>query len=105
MVKRPVGGNGNPRAAALAVCAALSLLALALTGGCDRQDNNWNAYDPQQKVMSVLLDTLRLDEGGEPRTVSVALLMVPDDTVRVVFSSAQNQTWAHPDTRVPTPTP
>ncbi len=100
MVKRPVGGNGNPRAAALAVCAALSLLALALTGGCDRQDNNWNAYDPQQKVMSVLLDTLRLDEGGEPRTVSVALLMVPDDTVRVVFSSAQNQTWAHPDTLV-----
>lgn len=76
---------------------ALGLL-LVVMAACDRADNNWDAFDPELKVLSVEADTMRLTEGGEGATFRLALQMVPDDTVRVVVTSADSQIVADPDT-------
>jgi len=81
------------------VAAALPAL-LACLPGCDRQDNDWGAYDPELKIMTVAVDTLRLAEGGAARTLTVTLLMVPDDTVRVLLQAEGGQAVAEPATLV-----
>ncbi len=79
---------------------ALGLLLLVILAACDRQDNHWDAFDPAQKLMVVQADTLRLAEGGEALAFNVSLLMVPDDTVRIVVTSPDSQLVVEPDTVV-----
>jgi hypothetical protein len=79
----------------VSVAAALAAL-LAVLPGCDRQDNDWGTFDPERKLMTVATDTLRLAEGGATRTLTVRLLMVPDDTVRVELTADDGQALAEP---------
>lgn len=79
--------------------AALPVL-LAAVPGCDRRDNHWDAYDPGLKIMTVATDTLRLAEGGAARSLTVTLLMVPSDTVRVELTAVAGQAVAQPSTLI-----
>lgn len=89
------------RQAGMGLATALLLsLGLSLLPGCDREDNDWDAFDPQQKVMTVATDTLRLAEGGAARSLTVTLLMVPDDTVFVSLVADDGQAVSEPATLV-----
>jgi hypothetical protein len=79
-----------------ALAAALLATTLGAVGACDRQDNDWGVYDPQLKLMSVDVDTLRLAEGGATGTLTVSLRMVPDDTVFVELAAVGGQALAEP---------
>ncbi len=80
----------------LPALALLAAVVLGLAAGCDNKDNDWNAFAPEQKIMTVAVDTLRLAEGGATRTLTVTLLMVPDDTVRVDLEAVGGQAVAEP---------
>ncbi len=90
-------------------CGPAALIALALagvlawTGGCDREDNDWGAFDPEQRELVVLADTLRVSEGGAEATFRVALRMVPEDTVTVLIRPQSDQIVAEPDSLVLVP--
>jgi hypothetical protein len=80
--------------------ALLPALLLGFATGCDNKDNDWNEFAPEQKIMTVATDTLRLAEGGITRTLTVTLLMVPDDTVRVDIEAVGGQAVAEPSVLV-----
>lgn len=84
-------------AAALVPSFALLLLLLS---GCDGKDNDWDAFDPSRKLLTVATDSLRLAEGGDGRTLTFLLLMVPEDTVFVELSADGGQAVAEPATLV-----
>ncbi|MBK8167427.1 MAG: hypothetical protein IPK64_15900 [bacterium] len=90
--------HGSWQAAATLV-PTLALL-LALLPGCDGQDNDWDAYDPTRKLLTVATDSLRLAEGGEGRALVFSLQMVPDDTVFVELAADGGQAVAEPATLV-----
>ena len=77
------------------------LVMLAVFGpGCDRRDNDWDAFVPDLKLVSVVTDTLRINEGGNTAAFNVSLGMVPEDTVLVYIFSTNNQITMVPDTLV-----
>ncbi|MBM4131716.1 hypothetical protein FJ250_11925, partial [bacterium] len=86
-------------APALALLFLLALLVLLLPG-CDGKDNDWDAFDPSRKLLTVATDTLRLAEGGDGRALVFSLQMVPDDTVFVELAADGGQTVAEPATLV-----
>ncbi len=43
---------------------------LAVTSGCDRQDNDWGLYDPDLKLVSFPVDTIFLSEPASEQTLS-----------------------------------
>lgn len=94
---------GARRTTILGPVALAALLLLALAGGCDRQDNDWAAFDPEQRELVVEADTLRLDEGGEAAVFHVSLRMVPSDTVTVLIRAQDEQLTIDPDSLVLAP--
>lgn len=79
---------------------ALLFLLLGLLPGCDGKDNDWDAFDPSRKLLTVAADTLRLAEGGDGRALVFSLQMVPDDTVFVELAADGGQAAAEPATLV-----
>lgn len=65
--------------------------------GCDRRDNDWDAFEPNMKLVTVVTDTLRIAEGTTEASFAVSLGMVPADTVRVQIFSATDQVILSPD--------
>ncbi len=74
---------------------------LAVFGpGCDRSDNDWDAFAPELKQILVIADTLSISETGSRASFVVSLGMVPADTVRVHLFSANDQITMSPDTLI-----
>ena len=76
------------------------MAALAVTGGCDRQDNDWGMYDPALKLVHIPSDTLFVEEVGGSATFTVSIGMVPQDTVFVYPASGNSQVFFRPDSLV-----
>lgn len=92
---------GARRTGTLTAAALLALLLLlAQFVGCDRQDNDWAAFDPDLRELVVESDTLRLDEGGEAGSFHVSLRMVPSDTVTLLIRAQDEQLAIEPDSLV-----
>ncbi len=77
----------------------LALLALTVLG-CDRRDNDWDAFEPNLKLVSVATDTLRVGEGAGTSSFAVTLGMVPADTVMIRVFTANSQVTLTPDTLI-----
>ncbi len=73
---------------------------MALTGGCDRTDNDWHLYDPELKLVHIPLDTLVLNEDAEETSFQVTIGMVPEDTVFIYPVSRDSQVAWRPDSLV-----
>ena len=78
----------------------MATVVAVLLPGCDSTDNHWDAFDPEQKVVSVSADTLDVVEGGAVDTLYVRLHMVPSDTVRVSVTSPSGQIAVTPSEAV-----
>lgn len=85
----------HPRLSPLLLVVGLLLIVIT---ACDRQDNDWGAFDPAQKILTVEADTMSLAEGGMAQTFRLSLPMVPSDTVRVLIAADNAQIEAEPDT-------
>jgi len=70
---------------------------LAVTSGCDRQDNDWGLYDPDLKLVSFPVDTIFLSEPASEHDLILTIGMVPDDTVFVTPVSRDTQLVFRPD--------
>ncbi len=77
----------------LILASLLTLLGL----GCDRRDNDWDTFEPNLKLVTVVTDTLRVGEGAAQGAFAVSLGMVPTDTVRVRVICANDQVMLSPD--------
>jgi hypothetical protein len=73
------------------------LAVLAVTGGCDRQDNDWSLYDADLKLVNIPTDTISLDEAGGEVQLAVTIGMTPDDTVFVHPACRDSQLDFWPD--------
>ncbi len=93
-------GRGAAAVPALALSFLPLALLLALLPGCDGEDNDWDAFDPSRKLLTVATDSLRLAEGGGGLPLVFSLQMVPDDTVFVELAADGGQAVAEPATLV-----
>ena len=73
---------------------------VVLSGGCDRTDNDWHLYDPDDKLLHVPLDTLSLQEDAGETAIALTIGMVPADTVFVFPVSRDSQVSWRPDSLV-----
>jgi Calx-beta domain len=88
--------RGNRNSVVMSALLAVGLLALA--AGCDRQDNDWGAFDPNAKRVVIETDTLQIAENGDPDSFRVSLQMVPADTVALLVTGDGGQVHVEPDT-------
>lgn len=101
-----MAGTKNTRGArrwnrlSVLVPAALAAGMLVWAAGCDRQDNDWGAFDPNAKLLAVRADTLQTAENGEPARFQVWLPMVPADTVALLVTADGGQIRVEPDTLI-----
>jgi hypothetical protein len=75
----------------------LTLAILAVSGGCDRQDNDWHLYQADLKLVHIPGDSLLLSESGGTVAIPVTIGMVPADTVFVYPASRDSQIFFRPD--------
>lgn len=81
---------------ALTVTYLMILTAVLVGVGCDRQDNDWAAFDPDLKIVTIVTDSLFVVEGAATQTFQVNLEMVPADTVFVDVRSDNLQVTLTP---------
>jgi hypothetical protein len=84
----------------LLVIQLLTVGVLALTVGCDRQDNDWHMYRPELKAVQVPQDTIFLQEDAAEFSFEVTIGMVPDDSVFVFPVSRDSQVSWRPDSLI-----